>query len=485
MATLFSETWTGTTGAAWPATWQPQADQTGTATVQANAGQLVAPASSNGAARQQTASTVAGGDYDFTLTATVPAGQPNFSMGLAWRADTTSEPAALPGSRMFPSNGQSLRLDTNGDLYLYRQNNGSLTVLTSTPTNVGALVGAGPRSLRVQQIGTAIRVKIWATGAAEPSVWTLQVTDVGAWTTGGRFTVAIASGFGGPSGSASTAQFDDLVVSDAGTTTTTPAPPAVGARRNWVSLTATEQQAVIDGFLRVKAAGTYDNLTRMHQQAMTGMSTDWHQRSIFLPVHRWFLSQLENAMGVAIPYWDWVNQGFPSGLGGNGTAAQGYRVTTGPFAGWSSVVYNSSTGAFSTRAGLIRQFANSAATLPTAAQQNSILAQTVYDSAPWNSSATRGIRNWMEGFTGNPGPAMHNRVHEWVGGDMRVGTSPNDPVFWLHHANVDRIWGGWQSRRGLSSYAAPSGQGPNDPMPSTGGVTPAQMFPIPNYDLLP
>jgi tyrosinase len=39
---------------------------------------------------------------------------------------------------------------------------------------------------------------------------------------------------------------------------------------------------------------------------------------------------------------------------------------------------------------------------------------------------------------------MHNHIHVWVGGDMAPATSPNDPVFYLNHCNVDRIWSGWQ-----------------------------------------
>lgn len=27
---------------------------------------------------------------------------------------------------------------------------------------------------------------------------------------------------------------------------------------------------------------------------------------------------------------------------------------------------------------------------------------------------------------------------------MLPGTSPNDPVFFLHHCNVDRLWWQWQ-----------------------------------------
>ena len=38
-------------------------------------------------------------------------------------------------------------------------------------------------------------------------------------------------------------------------------------------------------------------------------------------------------------------------------------------------------------------------------------------------------------------PRTHNAGHRFIGGHMAGAFSPNDPVFWLHHANVDRIWG--------------------------------------------
>ncbi|MER7708117.1 tyrosinase family protein [Kitasatospora sp. NPDC097605] len=38
----------------------------------------------------------------------------------------------------------------------------------------------------------------------------------------------------------------------------------------------------------------------------------------------------------------------------------------------------------------------------------------------------------------------HNQVHGGVGGWMgRVEGSARDPIFWLHHANIDRLWSGW------------------------------------------
>jgi tyrosinase len=258
----------------------------------------------------------------------------------------------------------------------------------------------------------------------------------------------------------------------------------LGTRRNWASMSATDRQAVISGLQRVKSSGRYDQLTEMHQRAMLGGANDWHRRPIFLPVHRWFLTQLELAMGVPMPYWNWsVNRGIPPGVGGSGDPAQGYRVTTGPFANWTSRIYNTSTGQFVSRPGIIRQTATFAGSLPTSAQISTILNQSVYDSSPWNASSTTGIRNWVEGGAGTPKPYMHNRVHEWVGGDMRTGTSPNDPLFWFHHVNVDRIWASWQKRWGTDRYQAPSTQGPDVPMPFTNGVTPRMMFPIPSYDV--
>ncbi|KAH9266571.1 hypothetical protein BASA84_001058 [Batrachochytrium salamandrivorans] len=40
----------------------------------------------------------------------------------------------------------------------------------------------------------------------------------------------------------------------------------------------------------------------------------------------------------------------------------------------------------------------------------------------------------------------HNNVHAGIGGTMAiVAVSTNDPIFMLHHANVDRVWSIWQT----------------------------------------
>lgn len=64
-----------------------------------------------------------------------------------------------------------------------------------------------------------------------------------------------------------------------------------------------------------------------------------------------------------------------------------------------------------------------------------------------------GFRNRIEGWitqrgdprVTTPGSQLHNRVHLWVGGNMAPMTSPNDPVFFLHHCFIDKVWADWQA----------------------------------------
>jgi tyrosinase len=47
---------------------------------------------------------------------------------------------------------------------------------------------------------------------------------------------------------------------------------------------------------------------------------------------------------------------------------------------------------------------------------------------------------------------VHDGVHGWVRGDMGVvATSAFDPIFWSHHAMIDRIWYLWQLRQGVAN----------------------------------
>jgi hypothetical protein len=41
----------------------------------------------------------------------------------------------------------------------------------------------------------------------------------------------------------------------------------------------------------------------------------------------------------------------------------------------------------------------------------------------------------------------HGFVHVTIDGDMGdTSTAPRDPIFWMHHCNIDRVWATWQPR---------------------------------------
>lgn len=112
--------------------------------------------------------------------------------------------------------------------------------------------------------------------------------------------------------------------------------------------------------------------------------------------------------------------------------------------------------------------------LPTRSELNWALRDPAYDSAPWDSTVTKGFRNKLEGWgTGRCSVSWrnHNRVHRWVGGAMLGGGSVNDPVFWLHHAFVDLQWSRWQRRHGGARYLPASP--PDPPARSTTVSSPA------------
>lgn len=99
--------------------------------------------------------------------------------------------------------------------------------------------------------------------------------------------------------------------------------------------------------------------------------------------------------------------------------------------------------------------------LPTATQVGTSFGLTPYDASPWNNTTTSGYRRYSEG-------RLHNVVHRWVAGTMVQATSPNDPVFYLNHCMVDRLWARWQRRNPTVPYVptsgGPTGHDLNDPM---------------------
>lgn len=50
----------------------------------------------------------------------------------------------------------------------------------------------------------------------------------------------------------------------------------------------------------------------------------------------------------------------------------------------------------------------------------------------------------------------HGHVHDQVGGSMgRVPTAVADPIFWVHHSNIDRLWTAWVAAGGKRAMPDP------------------------------
>ena len=262
-------------------------------------------------------------------------------------------------------------------------------------------------------------------------------------------------------------------------------------RKSVTSLTAEEKQKFVQGVKALKADGRYDQFVNIHNNAINrpapapgetpnpGTRNAAHRGPAFLPWHREFILRFEQALQSAIgdtnfglPYWDWAADAALSNPADPNQAViwrddflggQGVPVMTGPFQQGEWTIVPSGN--------LEREFGVHANSLPTQADLNAALLTNVYDTTPWNASSVGSFRNLLEGWLPSPGPRTHNRVHEWVGGSMRPGTSPNDPVFFLHHCNVDRIWALWQICNPGVPYApfdtvadAPPGHRLNDHM---------------------
>ena len=122
----------------------------------------------------------------------------------------------------------------------------------------------------------------------------------------------------------------------------------------------------------------------------------------------------------------------------------------GPFKDWITQEIDD-MGKFSIKGTLTRYFGVDIPKLPTQMDVYNAFSFDLYDSPYWDVFS-RGFRNALEGWPN--GPQLHNRVHVWVGGSMELTTSPNDPVFFLNHCNVDRLWALWQDLRFNIGYPA-------------------------------
>src|SRR3954447_2702457 len=138
---------------------------------------------------------------------------------------------------------------------------------------------------------------------------------------------------------------------------------------------------------------------------------------LFLPWHRAYLTFFDNAardqnQDAILPWWDWTssysqNFGLPPAYRGGGPALE-----SGPLPAMAGAPERPT-----------ERNPDDPSGLPTADQVTDLL--TLADF--------RDFSNQLQD--------LHDQVHGWVGGDMgSIATSAFDPVFWAHHAMIDRLW---------------------------------------------
>lgn len=293
----------------------------------------------------------------------------------------------------------------------------------------------------------------------------------------------------------------------------------MNTRKSVYEMTLREKETFVQAILKLKytpspiSGNTWDTYVKWHQEAWffnpipaegegNGSYLSYsHFCPAFYPWHRQYLRLLELDLqaisgdaSLSIPYWDWAmdqallhhpnpkkrkkpedlpiwDAGF---MGGNGDSKDDWRVAYGPFSyklgRWSLIIrtpmdFDSTQPRDSfLRAepdqDLRRQFGggyiDTELELPSLEEVQSVLKTVPYDSPPWNGEKQSvGFRKASEG--------LHGRGHMWVGWSMSPWTSPNDPSFFLHHSNVDRLWAKWQDLHPDLPYL------PQEPIPEFPG----------------
>jgi tyrosinase len=215
--------------------------------------------------------------------------------------------------------------------------------------------------------------------------------------------------------------------------------PRLRERRDQAALSPHEQERFLCALNVRIADGSFGRLVNvhadmthhMHAMPAPGDPTGAIGQQRFLPWHRVYLLMFELLLegvhpDVALPYWDWTKPGedsVPSWLAG-------YTPTV-----------PTPTGSIT-----VTRAPGSPAWLSTIAS---------------NVPATMALTDYTSFATQLED--IHNMVHVWVGGTMgSIPTAPADPVFWMHHANVDRLWWQWQQ--------SPAGSGKNPVLSGTDAI---------------
>jgi tyrosinase len=185
------------------------------------------------------------------------------------------------------------------------------------------------------------------------------------------------------------------------------------------------------------AAVSWSTIAAIHGNT-DGFNRCPHTNWYFLPWHRAYLVMLEriirsvtNDPNFAMPYWDWTaDRQLPRAF--------------------SDATFNGRPNPlFAQRS--MRPNASLPDDMVGPVVIDSILAEPNFEifgtSRPEGQNSLS--EEWVTGGGGESGPLEanpHNRIHGRVGGDMGGSNSAIDPIFWMHHCNIDRIWAVWNQQ---------------------------------------
>ncbi|WP_256575730.1 MULTISPECIES: tyrosinase family protein [unclassified Pseudomonas] len=218
----------------------------------------------------------------------------------------------------------------------------------------------------------------------------------------------------------------------------------------------------VDSVLRPGQQSRYDDFVQIHKNSMgrgNPLVPNPHATPLFYPWHRVLLRQFELALqsavddpDITLPYWNWQLTGadnpFTSDfMGANGDNLDRQHLISGPFTleanRFRVAVWDTDIAPTPDNISLRRNFGQ-AGRLPGPDEVIDVLNRPSYqqDANGWELVSQR---------------QLHNPVHGWIGGNMAEASSPNDPIFFLHHCYMDLLWERWkqQHRSSGKPFAEP------------------------------
>ncbi|KXN67707.1 Di-copper centre-containing protein [Conidiobolus coronatus NRRL 28638] len=214
----------------------------------------------------------------------------------------------------------------------------------------------------------------------------------------------------------------------------------IKTRKNILNLTSSELKKWLDVTKKFSKTKRFNELSKIHNDNNEYI----HGTELFLPWHRKFLATYEAELlkidsSVVMPFIDWTTYSSKphqhpvlqdNMYGGNGNKNNNWCLDSGTFARTNVTTPNPKC--------LQRRY-----------DQNDNTELSSFSSKEDVQSSIDGNDKYSD-FRSSIQGNIHNSPHYYIGNedfDMAQLYSPNDPLFYLHHAFIDNMWFQWQSKK--------------------------------------